>query len=296
MISISEKEQVLLNTKLWLDLFDEFLIVLSVDDEIEEWLDVTLTNSNEVKVESVPGLEHNWSLLWRDPGLFFFGHVNALEGLNYEFGLVCNDNLMLLALSDLCPVLGHLGHFWSVSNIGDESSELDNFWDFVHSVVLHLSELVVLLVEAEPLFVVNINHGSLVWLGTRNLGILGSVLLELHVSLGDLHLLGMVELSEFLHLSGWALLLQLLHVHAKSFELLGLGNGLSLHLELLTMLGALQFHLILFGFCLKSIGVLLESFNFLLLEGHLEHVNGVLEVLNGGGGGDSRQSGELEHF
>merc|ERR1711988_2102089 len=136
----------------------EVIIVLSVDDEIEHWLEVSFTDSDEVKVDHVPGLEHDWNVFWVKPHLILFGHVEGLDSSFDELSLVLYDNLVLVLVGDLGPVLLDGTELVGVADTGDLASEGDD-----------LSELVVLLVEDNPLIVVDVDVESLVWVGTGHM-------------------------------------------------------------------------------------------------------------------------------
>jgi len=161
--------------------------------------------------------------------------VEAIKGSNDELGLVMDDNLVLILLGNLFPVTLHGVHLRGLGDSGDLGSEHGNLWDLVHGVVLHFSELHVLLVELEPELIVDINDGSLGWLFTGELDVSFGVLLELHVGNLDLLHLLIVQFHELLHLSGWSLLIHLMDILDKTVELWGLGESLGLLLELLSM-------------------------------------------------------------
>ena len=168
--------------ELWVDLLDELLVVLAVNHEVEHWLDVSVADSDEIEVNSVPDLEHDWRLLWINPLLVTLGHVNDLEHFDEELSLVLHDSLVLLTSGDLLPVTLHRLHLSGLGDAADHGSELGDLWDLVHGVVLHLSELVVLGVEVIPLVVVNFNSHVVVTLGTKTLGTTISFIFHLSVS------------------------------------------------------------------------------------------------------------------
>ena len=176
----SEEEQVVffgLDEEVWFDVLDELFIVLAVDDEVEQGVDVALADGHEVEVDGVEGLEHHWGFLGVQPHLAIRLQVDGLEGCHEELGLMLDELLMLGGLSEIMEVALDLSHLFGVSQLSHERSELDELWDLVHGVVLHLPGPVVLLVEGKPLLVVDINNGSLVRPRTMKLKrVLGMIL------------------------------------------------------------------------------------------------------------------------
>ena len=70
---------------------------------------------------------------------------------------------MLLLLGYLFPVALDVAHLLGLGDRSGLASEGNDLWDLVAGVVLHLSELVVLLVEGDPLVIIDIDGGNLVW-------------------------------------------------------------------------------------------------------------------------------------
>jgi len=95
------------------------------------------------------------------------------------------------------------------SDLVEVVSELHELWDFVQGVVLHLSELVVLVVKLLPLIVVNINGSAEVTLGSLNVDFTGGLILHLLVSYRRLENLSPVLFVKSLDLWGWALSLHI---------------------------------------------------------------------------------------
>jgi len=285
---------VLWSWEFWFDVVDEVIIVLSVDHPVEHWIHVSMANSHEVDIDGMPGIEHDWGDSWVHPLLVLLGHVEGLDGSLNEGSLVMDDNLVLLLLGDLEPVLLDSLELMGMSDLGNVLSETNNLWDLVHSVVLHLSELVVLLVESVPLIVVNVDDESVVWILTDQLGGFFRCFLELHVGHFDLVHLSLVHLLELLHLWGWASLVDGFDVLAESLELIGVDEILNLTLELFAVVGVLHLHLVFAGLHLESFAMVLKRLNFLLLEFDLEHLSGLSEI-TGSSGDDGGNSGELVH-
>ena len=293
----SEEEELIVaeSAELWVDVLNEVIIVLSVDHEVEHWLEITLADSDEVEVESMEGLEGDWHMFWVKPLLVFFGHVDGLQHSLDKGSLVMYDNLVLVLVGDLSPVLLDSSELTGVSDSSDLSSESDNLWDLVHGVVLHLSELVVLLVEDNPLISVNVDGESGVWLLTSPFAVLSGGSLESHMGSLDLVHLGHVDFLELLDLWGWASLVHGLDEFTDGLDLMGGGKGMDLTLELFAVSRFLHLHLVDLGLMLESFAVLLKSLKFLLLHSDLEEFSGLLEV-GRSGGGDSGDSGELVHW
>jgi len=155
-----------------------------------------------------------------------------------------------------------------------------DLWHLVLDVVLHLSEFVVLLVEGDPLIVVDVDLGSVEWVLTGNLHVGLGGLLELHVSHLELLHLSHVSGLDLLHLLSWAGLLDGLDELGESDELLGVDESLTLHLELLSMGGFLHLHLVFLALSLESFTVLLKTLNFLLLELDGEEFSGLLILID----------------
>jgi len=244
-------------TEIWVDVFGKLLVVLAVDHEVEHWLDVSLADSDEVEVHSMPDLEHDWRVLWINPFLVSLGHVNDLEHFDEELGLMLYDSLVLLTLGDQLPVTLHGVHLSGLRDGGDDGSELGDLWDLVHGVVLHLSQLVVLGVEVIPLVVVNVNGHMVVAFGTPDLGTFLSVHFHLHVSHLDFLHLGLVKLGEFLHLWSRLHLLHNLDVLGEGDELIGVHEGDNVLLEHFSDFTFLKLVFVHLGLVLKSLGVLL---------------------------------------
>jgi len=281
--------------EIWLDLLGELLVVLAVNHEVEHWLDVSVADSDEIEVNSVPDLEHDWRLLWINPLLVTLGHVNDLEHFDEELSLVLHDSLVLLTSGDLLPVTLHRLHLTGLGDGGDHGSELGDLWDLVHGVVLHLSELVVLGVEVIPLVVVNINSHVVVTLGTPDLGTFLSVHFHLHVSHLDLLHLGLVELGELLHLWGWLHLLHHLDVLGEGDELFGVHEGDHVVLEDFSDFASLKLVLVNLGLVLESLGVLLETLEFLFVDGVFPHINGVIDLIHWRSGNSGGDGSKFEH-
>ena len=282
--------------KAWLDGFNEIIGVLTVDHPVEHWLEVTLTDSHEVDVDNMPGVEHDWGDSWVQPFLVSLLHVEGLDGSLDEGTLMGNDNLVLFLLGDLLPVVLNLLELISIDDLMHVLSDANDLWDLVLDVELHGSELVVLLVEGNPLLVVDIDLEGLVWLSTHHLGVLSGGLLECHMGGLNLVHLSKVDSLDLLDLLSWSLLLEGLDELDEGNEFLGVDKSLNLTLELLTVLGVGHHLLVFLAFNLESFSVLLKSHNLLLLEGDLEQISSLLEVLDGGGGGDSGDSGEFVHL
>ena len=87
-----------------------------------------------------------------------------------------------------------------------------------------------------------------------------------------------VDLFELLDLWGWASLVDGLDELTESVELLGVGDGMDLSLEDLSVLGCLHLVLVFHGLSLECLGVVLKTLNLLLFESDLEHLSGFLEV------------------
>jgi len=155
-----------------------------------------------------------------------------------------------------------------------------DLWHLVLDVVLHLSEFVVLLVEGDPLIVVDVDLGSVEWVLTGNLHVFLGGSLELHVSHLELLHLSHVSGLDLLHLLSWAGLLDGLDELGESDELLGVDESLTLHLELLSMGGFLHLHLVFLALSLESFTVLLKTLNFLLLELDGEEFSGLLILID----------------
>jgi len=283
-ITISEEVEVvwvvLWSWELWLDRIHEIIVVLTVDHEIEHWLKVTLANGREVDVDQMPDVEHDWGVSWVHPLLVLLGKVKALYGGLDESTLVRYNNLMLFLLGDSLPVVLHGLELVGIDEIFDGFSDGDDLLHLVLDVVLHLSEFVVLLVEGDPLIVVDVDLGSLEWVLTGNLHVGLGGLLELHVSHLELLHLSHVSGLDLLHLLSWAGLLDGLDELGESDELLGVDESLTLHLELLSMGGFLHLHLVFLALSLESFTVLLKTLNFLLLELDGEEFSGLLILID----------------
>jgi hypothetical protein len=238
----------------------------------------------------MPDIEHDWGFLWGHPHLILLGHVEGLDSSREECSFVLHNNLVLLLLGDFSPVLLHGLHLVGFSEGRNFASEGDNLWDLVCSIVLHLSDLVVLLVESIPLFVVNVNDGSFVWLLTDELHVFSGMSLEFHVEHLELVELSLVLLGESLDLRGWAILLQDFDVLGDSYELIGVDKSFDLSLELLAMVRSLHLSLVSHGLVLKSLTVFLKTLNLLLLEFDGEHLSSFSEMVDGTGGGDGSDS------
>jgi len=211
--------------------FNVLVVVFAVNDEVEHWLEVSVSHGNEVEVDHVPDIEHDWGVVWINPLLVGVRHVDGLEGLDEESTLVLDDNLVLLSFSEHTPVLLDLMPLFGASDTMEVRSEVDNLWDLVHGVVLHLSELVVLSVELIPLIVVNFDGHVVVVIISPDVGTLLSVHLHLMVShLNLLHLLHVLGF-EGLDIWGWALLLHGLDVLGESDELMGVHEILKVLFE-----------------------------------------------------------------
>jgi len=283
-ITISEEVEVvwvvLWSWELWLDRFNEIIVVLTVDHEIEHWLEITFANGHEVDVDQMPDVKHDWGVSWVHPLLVLLGKVKALDGGLDESTLVRYNNLVLVLLGDSLPMVLHGLELVGIDKILDGFSDGDDLWHLVLDVVLHLSEFVVLLVEDDPLIVVDVDLGSVVWGLTGNLHVGMGGSLELHVSHLDLMLLSHVNGLDLLHLLSWALLLDGLDELGESDELLGVDESLTLILELCTMGGVLHLHLVFLALSLESFTVLLKTLNFLLLEVDGEEFSGLLILID----------------
>ena len=287
---------VLWRIELWIDVVNVLISVLSVNHEVEHWLEVSLAHSDEVEIDYVPGIEHDWRVSWVHPCLSFIITVENLNGSNDELALVLHDSLVLSTLGDFMPVLLHVSHLVSVSDGGHLLSEGNNLWDLVLGVVLHLSELVVLNVELVPLIVVDVDVKGLVWLFAGHEGLPLGGHLELHVGSLDLvHLLDVLGL-ESLDLRGWTLLLHGLNELSEGDELLGVDKGLNFITELFSVVGLSELSVVFHRLSLEGMGVLLETHGLLLVDLDGEEFSGLLVLINGASGGDGGKSGELVHL
>lgn len=122
-----------------------------------------------------------------------------------------------------------------ISDGGNILSESNNLWDFLLSVVLHLSEFVVLHVELVPQIVVDVDDGSFVWIFTYNPRILIGLSIEFHSERLDLVHLILVLKPELLDLWSWSSLMHGLNVLAEPDELWRVHHGLNLLLKLLAV-------------------------------------------------------------
>jgi len=93
-------EFLLWSSEFWFDMLGELFVVLAIDHEIEDWLDVSMANSDEVEVDGVPDLEHDWRVFWINPLLVILGHVDDFEHFDEELSLVLNDSLVLFIHGD----------------------------------------------------------------------------------------------------------------------------------------------------------------------------------------------------
>lgn len=259
---------VLWGWELWFDGVDKLIIVLSVDEEVEEWLHVSSTHGNEVEVDNVPGVEHDWGVGWVHPLLL--GQVNSMVGSNHELALVLHNNLVLMLVGNLNPVFLDGCHLVGVLEGSHLASKSNHLWDLVSGVVLHLSELVVLSVELDPGFIIDINDSRVVWALAGD-GLLGG-LDEVHVGLLKSVGLGHVSIVELLDLWSWSGLLQMLDELDNGGELIGMNESLSLSLELLSVVRALH-HLVIFH------GLSLERFGFVLKWLDFQMGNGLVNIL-----------------
>ena len=162
MLSDSEEVKVLIVwfTEIWVDVLDIFLVILSVDGKVEQWVDVALGDGLVPQEETVPGIKHDWRLLWADPLFVLIVDLDGLDRSHDDLKLLLDEHLVSLILGHLLPVGLDLAHLGGVSNSSDILSEGDNLWDLVQSVVLHLLELVVLLVELVPGIIVDVDVNS----------------------------------------------------------------------------------------------------------------------------------------
>merc|ERR1719313_291184 len=238
------------------------------------------------------GLEGDWHMLWVNPLFVFFGHVHGLHHSLDECSLVVYNNLVLVLLGDLSPVILDIFELIGFSDSSNLLSESDNLWDLVHGVVLHLSELVVLLVEDNPLISVNVDVESGVWLLTSQFAVGMGGFLERHMSMLDLGDLFHVDCFELLDLRSWTFLFHGMDECADGMDLFGIDKSMDLFLELFAVGRFLHLHLVIHGLLLESFAVLLKSLKFLLLQCDLEQFSGFLEV-GRCGGGDSGDSSEL---
>jgi len=283
---------VLWGWELWINLMDEFIVVFTVDHEIEDWLEISLHHGGEVEMNQMPGVEHGWRVSWVNHWLI--EKMKCLGSGHDEFSLVLNDRLVLVLLSDLHPMLLNGVHLIGLSDGSHVLSEGNDLFDLVASVVLHLSELVVLLVEVDPGIIIEIDLQSVMWRFSVFFCISG--LLENHVSFLDSVELSQVLFVEHLDLIRWTLFLESLDKMNKGLEFLGLDKSMGLSLELLSMVARLHHMVVLHGFMLEGLSLGFEWLDLLLFQGNGEEFGSLLVLLHGGSGGDSGNSGELEHF
>jgi hypothetical protein len=98
----------------------EIFVVLSIDNKVENWLEVSVTDSFEVHVDGVHDIVNDGGILWIDILLICFRNVECLNHLEKEISLFLDDILVDLILCGLLPVilylhelgcLDHTGHF-----------------------------------------------------------------------------------------------------------------------------------------------------------------------------------------
>jgi len=245
----SEEEELIIaeSAELWVDMLDEVIIVLSVNDEVKHWVEVSFANGDKVEVESMEGFEGDWHMSWVNPLFVILGHVDGIQHSLDKFSLVMDNNLVLFLVGDLGPVFLDSFELVGVSDNRDTLSELDNLWDFVHGVVLHLSELVVLLVEDNPLIFVNVDGESGVWLLTSPFAVGMGGFLESHMGHLDFVHLSHVELLELLDLYSWTLLVHGLDELTEGMDLIGFEKILDFSLELMAVVRVHHLLLVLLG-------------------------------------------------
>jgi hypothetical protein len=285
---------VLWSWELWIDVLNVFVGVLSIDHEVEKWLHVAISNCLEVAVDDVPGVEHDWGVGWRQPFLIFFRQVDGFMDGHDELSFVLNDSLVLLGLGDGVPVILEGIHLVGLDKSSDLGSEGNHLWNLVTSIVLHLSELVVLLVEVDPGIIVDSDGTLVVWVLTSNFFLHG--FLENVVGLHDSVDLSHVFVVELLDLRRWSLLLHGLDEGDDGMELWSISESVSLSLELFWVLGGHHLIVVLHGLLLECSLFIEEWLNLILSDVDLEHFSSLLEIVHWGGGDDGGESGELVHF
>ena len=87
--------------------------------------------------------------------------MDAFKGSNDEFGLVMDDNLVLVLLGNLFPMTKHGLHLIDLVGVFGNFSEIDKLVDIGQGLELNSSEFHVLLVELGPFGIVDINCGFL---------------------------------------------------------------------------------------------------------------------------------------
>ena len=88
--------------------------------------------------------------------LILVGDMEGLHGGREQLVLLLNNSLMLTALSYPFPIRLQIVPLASVRYGAHVLSKFDEFWDLVHGFVLELLEFVVLHIEFDPIFVVEI--------------------------------------------------------------------------------------------------------------------------------------------
>lgn len=116
---------------------DKLIGVLSVDDEVEDWLQVSMGHGLEVDVDHVPGIEHYWRVGWVQP--LFVIQMDDFGGSHDKLSLVMHDNLVLVLHGDHLPMSLNGAHLLGVLQVSHEVSDTFHLWNLVCSVVLHLS-------------------------------------------------------------------------------------------------------------------------------------------------------------
>lgn len=178
-------------------LFEEAHLYPTVNHEIKQGLEIAFANCDEVDVEHVPGIEHDWGGGWVNPFLILLGHMECLNSSLDEFSLMVNDHLMLIQHGYRLPVVLHLLELISLDKGSDLMSEGLEIWSAVENPYLHISQLVVLFIVFVPLIVVDVDDESLVWLLADHFGVsLGG---SLELLLGHLDFLNLgFDASQFL--------------------------------------------------------------------------------------------------